>query len=194
MAFGVNNFKSNIGALQRPALYKIDINDASNEFSFSDSGNILVKAAAVPASNIAALPVNYAGRTYKMTGFRTYDTWTTTIIADEDFTTRKSIMNWMYSISGASDGLRSANFGDASHVGDATITLLDQAGADKQSWNFVNLWPTELGEVAVDWSSDAIMEYTCTWAYDYWTHGVSQEEKKSEVSDEDQVLGDEESG
>ena len=190
MAFGVNNFKSNIGALQRPALYKIDINDSTTEFSFGDAtGNILVKAAAVPASNIAALPVNYAGRTYKMTGFRTYDTWTTTIIADEDFTTRKLIMNWMYSIAGASDGLRSSNFGDASHVGDATITLLDQAGADKQSWNFVNLWPTELSEVAVDWSSDAIMEYTCTWAYDYWTHGTKQEEKKSEV-DDDETLGE----
>ena len=38
-----------------------------------------------------------------------------------------------------------------------------------------------VGEIALDWSSDAVEEYTCTWAYDYWTHG--QEETKSVVSD-----------
>ena len=31
---------------------------------------------------------------------------------------------------------------------------------------------TELSEIALDWSSDAVEEYTCTWAYDYWSHGT----------------------
>ena len=42
--------------------------------------------------------------------------------------------------------------------------------------------PTELSEIALDWSSDAVEEYTVTWAYDYWTHGASQEENNSEIS------------
>ena len=131
MAFGVNNFKSNIGALQRPALYKIDINDSTTEFSFGDAtGNILVKAAAVPASNIAALPVNYAGRTYKMTGFRTYDNWTTTILNDEDFSIRNKIMDWMYRLSGDADGMRSPAFGMTNTPGEGTITQVGVDGLD----------------------------------------------------------------
>ena len=34
------------------------------------------------------------------------------------------------------------------------------------------MWPTELGEIALDWSSDAIEEYTVAFAYDYWSHGT----------------------
>ena len=49
---------------------------------------------------------------------------------------------------------------------------------------------TELGEIALDWSSDAVEEYTCTWAYDYWTHGTVVEETSS-VVDEDPEMGDE---
>lgn len=188
MAFGVNEFKSNIGSLQRPSLFKIDINDGETQFSFAPD-DILVKAAAVPASNIAALPINYAGRAYKLTGFRTYDTWTTTIINDEDFGIREKIMNWMYRLSGTADGVRDSVFGRSSTVGTASVVLVSEAGADKQSWNFVNLWPTELGEIALDWSSDAVEEYTCTWAYDYWTHGVSLEQKDNEIDDED-AFGD----
>ncbi len=78
MAFGVTEFKSNLfgqhavgGA--RPALFKISISDSSGSYSLSSTENILVKAGAIPAANITPLPINYAGRAYKMSGFRTYD-------------------------------------------------------------------------------------------------------------------------
>ena len=87
MPFSVSTFKTNVlkTDLQRPSLFKIQINGSETGQTFVDNEDILVKAAAVPAANIAALPINYAGRAYKLTGFRTYDTWTTTIINDEDF-------------------------------------------------------------------------------------------------------------
>ena len=44
-----------------------------------------------------------------------------------------------------------------------------------------NLWPTELGEVSLDWSSDAIEEYTVAFAYDYWSQGVEIEETESVI-------------
>ena len=41
-------------------------------------------------------------------------------------------------------------------------------------WEFVNIFPTSLGEIALDWgSNDAIEEYTIEFAYDYWTHGTN---------------------
>ena len=87
MAFTLTDFKSNLFAANvsggaRPSLFKITISDSSSEYSLNSTESILVKAANIPAANIAALPVNYAGRAYKMTGFRTYDPWTVRIIID----------------------------------------------------------------------------------------------------------------
>ena len=46
-------------------------------------------------------------------------------------------------------------------------------GNAKQSWKVHQMWPTELGEIALDWSSDAIEEYTVAFAYDYWSAAVA---------------------
>jgi hypothetical protein len=45
-------------------------------------------------------------------------------------------------------------------------------GSAKQKWKVHQMWPTELGEIGLDWSSDTIEEYTVAFAYDYWSHGV----------------------
>jgi len=179
MAFSVTSLKTNLntsGGGARPSLYTIDINRTIG-VSFSGSSNILVKAAAIPASTIAPLTVNYMGRAVKSHGFRTFDTWTVTVINDEDMAARGNIIAWMRAISGSLQGNRSATFGaDAGSTtnseGDATITQMGVAGTAVQKWKVHQMWPTELGEIGLDWSSDAIEEYTVGFAYDYWSHGV----------------------
>ena len=187
MAFGVTEFKGNLfgttaGGGARPALFRIGITDSSGSYSLTSTESILVKAGAIPAANIAPLPINYAGRAYKMSGFRTYDNWSTTILNDEDFSIRNKIMNWMYRLSGGPDGKRDSTLGMTNTPGEGTITQVGVDGLDKQSYKFYNMWPTELSEIALDWSSDAVEEYTVTWAYDYWTHGASQEENNSQIT------------
>ena len=185
MAFTVSSFKSNMakqGAGARPSLYRIDINGYSATTSFGDNDNLLVKAASIPAANIAPLAVNYAGRAYKWNGFRTYDIWTVTVINDEDFHARNKMMNWMRSIGGHLDGKRTSAYGDPLFGtqwfdGDATVSQLGVDGKVKQVYKFYNLWPTEIAEIPVDWSSDAIQEYTIGFAYDYWGHGTTSTAK-----------------
>ena len=182
MAFTVSGFKSNIAAQSggaRPALYQIDINGFGLGQSFSSNMNLLVKAASIPPATIAPLAVNYAGRAYKSQGFRTYDNWTVTVINDEDFGIRNKMMNWMRLMGGKLDGDRTFGFGDPTASsknwldGDATVKQLSTSGGVKQTYKFDYLWPTEIAGIPVDWSSDAIQEYTITFAYDYWTHGTS---------------------
>ena len=182
MSFTPSTFKSNLSAAgggARPSLYQVKINygqSASNSVSLSGTQTLLVKAAALPASNIAPLTVNYAGRAYKWAGFRTYDNWTVTVINDEDFAIRNQMTEWMRYLSGQFDGLRDSIYGDPSK-GDAT--WYDGSGSVQQVstggstvgplYSFSNLWPTELGEIAVDWSSYAMQEYTIGFCYDHWT-------------------------
>jgi hypothetical protein len=180
MAFAVTDFKTNLatgGGGARPSLYTIDVNGPNNTLSFSGSSNILVKAAAIPASTIAPLTANYMGRAYKTPGFRTFDVWNVTVINDEDMAARSNIIAWMRILGGALDGARDATFGGsakvlAKHEGDATVVQMGLDGKAKQSWKVHQMWPTELGEIALDWSSDAIEEYTVAFAFDYWSHGT----------------------
>ena len=180
MAFKLSNFKSNISAQSggaRPALYQIDINHFSASSSLSTEQNILCKAASIPAANIAPLPVNYAGRAYKWNGFRTYDNWTVTVINDEDFAIRNTMTNWMRYMAGKMDGERTSLYGNPLvgknwFDGDATVKQLSTSGSVLQTYKFEYLWPTEIAGIPVDWSSDAIQEYTITFAFDYWTHGA----------------------
>ena len=181
MAFSASTFKGNLskaGGGARPALYKVSINDSNGYLSLTANENILVKAASLPASNIAPLAVNYAGRAYKWHGFRTYDVWTVTVINDESFSIRNKMMEWMRKISGMMDGSRKTAYGDPSIAGgtwfdgEATVQQLGVDGSVKQSYTLYNMWPTELGEIAVDWSSDALEEYTIGFAYDYWSQGT----------------------
>ena len=181
MAFAVTDFKTQLaagGGGARPSLYSVDINIPSALGTFSHTtSNILVKAAALPASTLAPLTVNYMGRAYKTPGFRTFDTWTVTVLNDEDMAARLQLIKWMQRLAGTLQGNRSDLAGGsadtlAAHEGDATITQMGVDGSAKQSWKVHQMWPTELGEIALDWSSDAIEEYTVAFAYDYWSHGT----------------------
>ena len=184
MAFTVSSFKSALskaGGGARPALFKVTIDHSAYPGeSLSSNETILVKAASIPPANIAPLAVNYHGRAYKWTGMRTFDNWTTTILNDESFSTRNKISEWMRNISGQMDGERGTLHGSpvtgglrgGYYEGTATVTQLTTDGKDAQTYKFHNLWPTELAEIAVDWSSDLIQEYTVTWCYDYWSSGT----------------------
>ena len=191
MAFTVSNFKSGLasgGGGARPALYEVSItNSHDTSLSFGPTSastpanaSLLVKAASIPAANIAPLAVNYAGRAYKWTGFRTYDNWTVTVLNDEDFAIRNKMVEWMRIISGKLDGSRENGYGSpvttgtraGYYDGNATVKQLGADGDVKQVYKFYNLWPTELAEIAVDWSSDMIQEYSIGFAYDYWGHGA----------------------
>ena len=68
-------------------------NETLNDIPF------LVKAAEIPASNLGNIPVPFRGRVLPIAGDRTFDTWDTTIINDEDFAIRDAIEEWMQLIS-----------------------------------------------------------------------------------------------
>ncbi|SVD88210.1 uncharacterized protein METZ01_LOCUS441064, partial [marine metagenome] len=149
MAFTVSNFKSGLaagGGGARPALFKVGITHSSDTSLSVDS--LLVKAAGIPAANIAPLAVNYAGRAYKWSGFRTYDNWTVTVLNDEDFAIRNKMMEWMRTISGKLNGTRSDDFGSpitgtgasaGYFEGNATVKQLGADGETKQVYKFYNL-------------------------------------------------------
>ena len=182
--FSVNKFISNMNTnglgMARANQFTVVFNANPVGVTARTGSDLLVKAGQFPGSTVAPLPVNFGGRIIKLTGFRTFDNWTVTVINDEDFSHRKWFEAWMYTLAGtpagARGGISTVNAaGTANNLYKNAITA-DIRGADNQgsistAWRFYNLWPTALGEITVDWSSDAIEEYTVEFAYEYWSHG-----------------------
>ena len=54
----------------------------------------MCKAANFLHQNIAPIDVPFRGRTFKVAGDRTIDTWTVTVINDEDFRLRRAFEEW----------------------------------------------------------------------------------------------------
>ena len=188
----ITQFKSRLaGGGARPNLFEVNIND----FKYADAWDnetfqFLCKTAALPASSITPVEIPFRGRILKVAGDRTFDTWTVTVINDEDFKLRTSFEQWMNGISKLSDasGATTPN----SYMGNAVVNQLgrsttrfgntnsgegDSSGGGTpleplRSYYFDGIFPTEVSSIDLSYESgDAIEEYTVTFQVQYWIAG-----------------------
>lgn len=131
----------------------------------------MVRATSLPGSSVSIMPVFYQGREVKLAGDRTFDTWGTTVINDEDFAIRTSIEDWMQQINAHEGNIRSLT---QYKTPEMTVSQLNKQGQAIRTYTFVNVWPTDLAPIDLDWGNqNVIEEFTCTWSYDYWTVGAN---------------------
>ena len=194
------------GGGARPNLFEVNIpgfpvaaggagtwtNDINQNFRF------LCKSAALPASNIAPVDVPFRGRILKVAGDRTFDTWTVTIINDENFRIRTAFETWMNGMSKLNNatGATSPN----SYMQDAWVYQLGRGAgqgatgieqttnftpaADNEqggngtaintlrAYRFYGIFPTNISQIDLSYdSSDTIEEYTVEFQVQYWTAG-----------------------
>ena len=183
MAFAVNDFKQNLrqgGA--RPSLFSVELlfpkgieNPPPNGIS-----NFLVKSTTIPASTVGAFDVFYHGKAVKVAGDRTYDTWETTIINDEDFSIRIALEQWMDLISDHKLNIRNAGVAKVAKEGENAdykkeikVTQYGKDGSERHHYHFLGAFPTALSSIALDWGTQEIEEYTVTWTYDRWMPGYA---------------------
>lgn len=174
MAFNVAEFRANmIGDGARPNLFSVSLvfpTLAENGALAGQKVNFMAKAAQLPGSTIGTVPVYYFGREMKFPGNRTFADWTLTIINDEDFAIRNSLESWMNSINSHAANVRNgAALNSTGYSVDASVTQYGKSGNELKKYNFVGMFPLDLAPIDLDWgSNDAIEEYTCTFAYQYW--------------------------
>ena len=174
MAFNINQFRSQMtGDGARPNLFEVVLKfPALVSGNAADKFRFMCKAAAIPASSIGSVEVAYFGRTLKFAGNRpTFPDLQLQIINDEDFVIRTAFQQWLNLINSHAGNVQSfANNNNASgYLQDAIVTQFGKNGSELKKYRFVSCFPTELGEIALDWSSnDQIEEYNVTLAYQWW--------------------------
>tara|TARA_B100001094_G_scaffold16206_1_gene13955 strand:+ start:407 stop:994 length:588 start_codon:yes stop_codon:yes gene_type:complete len=161
-----------IGGGARPNLFEVELTTLPAGIEWSaDNFRYMCKAAALPASNVAAIDVPFRGRIFKVAGDRTFDTWTVTIINDEGFILRTAMEEWMNQISKLENNLGATN--PASYMTNAKVyqlgrgskTSSDDNSGDKNTvlreYEFVDIFPTNISAIDLSYeSSDTIEEFT----------------------------------
>ena len=97
----VSQFLSTINQGIKPNMFSVDISfPGGGQFANNDRDltNILCKSAALPGSNLGVIEVPFRGRTVKIAGDRTFDTWTATFFADANMEVRGLFEDWANSI------------------------------------------------------------------------------------------------
>lgn len=185
MATRINNFIQNIGQGVKPNMFSIDIQwpnggltgGVPTDSTEKDLINVLCKSAALPASNLGVIEVPFRGRTVKIAGDRTFDTWTATFFNDKDFKIRAYFEAWLESMN-THEGNYSPNFIPTKeadgYMAEVKVKQLEKHGAEGgqvlREYNLRHAFPTNVSQIDLAYdSNDQIEEFSVEFQYSYWT-------------------------
>ena len=169
MAFDLESFRNKMqdgGA--RPSLFEMEIDFPLPGRGFStESARFLTKVSEIPGSTIGVITVPYFGRQLKIAGDRTFATLSVTVLNDEAYALRGQFEQWMNKIAKHDIAVGSTKL-DFYQV-DLLLRQLKRGGGMSAQYRFHASFPTTLSTISLDWSSEAIEEYTVEFQYQYWT-------------------------
>ena len=167
----ITGFKSKLaGGGARPNLFEVELafpDALSIDNDVKEKSRFLVKAASLPASNIAPIDINFRGRILKVAGDRTFDTWTITVMNDVDFAIRNAFELWMNQINKLSDNTGTTN--PAEYQPDAFVHQLDRDGSTLRTYKFHDVFPTNISAQDLSYeTTDTIEECTVELQVQWW--------------------------
>ena len=175
----ISQFKSAlVGGGARPNLFEVELTTfpaaAANADWDPNNFRFMCKAAQLPASTIANIDVPFRGRIFKVAGDRTVDTWTVTVINDENFAVRNAFEEWMEGIAKLDNNLGATD--PSAYMANATVYQLGRGSTSSSQDNggesnavlkeyaFEDIFPTEVSSIDLSYdSSDTIEEFTVTF-------------------------------
>ena len=166
----ISNFKSKLtGGGARANLFEVVLtfpDTAQPDSEVLEKARFLVKSANLPASNVSPIEVPFRGRTLKIAGDRSFESWTVTVMNDTDFAIRSAFERWMNTINRLSDNTGLTN--PADYQADAYVYQLDRDGSTLRSYRFYDTFPTQVGPIELSYDAQGIQEFTVELQVQYW--------------------------
>ena len=172
--FNISTFKSSglVYGGSRPSLFSVTLsvpqgigidNASVGKFRFT------CQAASLPPSKLESIDVPYFGRKIKVKGNRTFGDWEVTVQNDEDFSVRSLFELWSNAMNRMVANVTDPAVDAEGYKVDLTVEQYAQDGELLRSYSIVGAFPTDIGEMELDWNStNAIQTFKVTFAYDYW--------------------------
>tara|TARA_B100000212_G_C27180950_1_gene450280 strand:+ start:55 stop:663 length:609 start_codon:yes stop_codon:yes gene_type:complete len=139
------------------------------------TGEFLIKAAEIPASNLGNIPVPFRGRVLPVAGDRTFDPWTVTVINDTNFKVRDAMEKWSNFINdlqtsqgviNPEDYQTAAFVKQLSREGEANPGTIDVL----REYRFEGIYPNVVSSIPLDYgATDQIEEFQVTFNYLFYS-------------------------
>jgi len=150
----------------------------------SNKTRFLVKAASLPPSTLGTIPIPYRGRTIKIPGDRTFDTWTLSVLMDGDYELRNKFEAWGQLINENENNTPQVDGGFFTSSGSGfntdvfcewKISSLNRQGQAIKTYAMVGAWPSDISSVELsNDNTDTLGEFTVTMQYQYWLASSGQ--------------------
>ena len=198
MATKLSNFIQEIGQGVKPNMFIVDIafpTEVEGAGGDADMINLLCKSAALPASNLGVIEVPFRGRTVKIAGDRTFDTWTATFTNDKEMKIRAYFEQWLATIN-SHEANNAPLFTPSETDGYSRLLKVKQleknaseSGEALRQYNLHYAFPTNVSQIDLAYdSNDQIEEFTVEFQYTYWN--VVSGETQNGASGVKQGVGD----
>ena len=186
LSSSISSFLTQVQGGVRPNLYEVDFNFPDGTNIASDATNnlsgLLCKAAALPASNLGVIEVPFRGRTVKIAGDRTFDTWTATFINDRTFSIRAAMEKWMEAINAHEKNNASLTqpSSTSGYLADILVKQLERdnstTGVSTTTYKLWGCFPTNISQIDLAYdSNDQIEDFTVEFQIQYWTRGTADD-------------------
>jgi len=190
MVLNVDQFRSQLtGGGARANLFEVKLRSPDGIDLDVETTSFLVKTAEIPGSTITPIIIPFRGRQVKISGDRTFDPWTVTVLNDSKFRIRRSMEEWMNYMNNHQDN--AGNSDPISYSADLEVRQLRREGEGTGAgggsggtaidengkpllYKFRGAWPSDLGPISVSFDNEnQIEEYQITFQYQYWTSGTT---------------------
>ena len=139
------------------------------------TGEFLIKAAEIPASNLGNIPVPFRGRVLPVAGDRTFDPWTVTVINDNNFKIRDAMEKWSNFINDLQTSQGSVN--PEEYQTSAFVKQLSREGEANpgtidilREYRFEGIYPNVVSSIPLDYgATDQIEEFQVTFNYLFYS-------------------------
>ena len=179
MAFSIDTFTAKLkqgGALASLFEAELASTKGLEQAASIQDFKFLCKATTLPGDTIDVATVTYMGRGINIPSNRAAVQWTTTVYNDEGMEIRNNIESWMEQLNSHKSNVRASNLSKInSYTGTLKVRTFDKAGspAITKSYEFMDAWPSAIGEITVDWETNDIQTYDVTWEFSYWKSSKS---------------------
>ena len=174
MSFSIDAFTSKLkagGALASLFEAELTTSKGTEDSASINDFKFLCKATTLPGDTIDVATVTYMGRGINIPSNRAAVQWTTTVYNDEGMEVRNHVENWMEQLNSHRTNVRAAGKSKInSYTGTLKVATFAKEGgtSEKKIYEFLNAWPSAVGEITVDWETNDIQTYDITWEFAYW--------------------------
>jgi len=169
----IEDFKAILqGGGVRPTMFQVEMTFPSTVVEDStqatEEGIFLIQAARLPASTMGNIEVPFRGRKLKVSGDRSFENWNITVTNDVTFRIRKAFEEWAERIQNHNFAIGSNTLTD--YFGSAIVRQLDRDGQQLRAYRFEGIWPTQVGEIGLDFdTTDTVETYDVEMCIQYWS-------------------------